>query len=522
MNFGRLGPWYRRIAVCACAVAIILSLPGAHPASGKPAGVPASRAQPEGWTPKFVYAHMMHCFIYGETPVHLGSEDWANWTQHEFDDPSWWPESMAPASNAGVSSVRVDLAMGQAAGLDAFAVFTGDNKPFWKIFGPGLYDLASVAEGTPVKIMPDLWPHPAMTPADVAVYGQEVKAWIDSHPGAFATRNGKWMLSLGGVLNNKAISPAAFNSFYDAWGSDGRSKFYVIAEPLAAQQAEAAAWAPYVDAITSWRVSSSWSGGIQADWLPRATASYGRDLSWPVIIAFSPTHADQAVRAYAEDLGMSLYIDLWRKAMTNGSQLVQIETWNDFGEDSAITDTNVRGRSIIDLTAYFSEWAHTGRVPEITQERVFLFHRRQLVDTQYTDATKVGNTPSWASHTPSTDWINVVTMLKTPATITATDGTTRWSTNVPAGLHEWLLYVPSTVVGPTTATGAAYLHYDSYPVTSPTRTVTRIRKLTPGVPGVEVVRDGKTLVQGMSRTGWQATAKWQDMSVIGDEWVLPN
>jgi hypothetical protein len=476
-------------------------------------------------SPKFVYAHYMHCFVYGETPVVQGSEEWDAWTPSEFTYPAWWPESLAPGSNAGESSIATDFVLAQSAGLDALGVLTDDNPGWWAKYGSIHESVASVASTSSVKILPDLWLYgmqdfTAGSTADqiaaITQYGVTVKSWMDSYPNAFAKIDGRWVINYGDVATS-ATDPGEFEHFFDPWG--GRSAFYVIANVQSSQ--EAAAWGPYVDAFSSWNPSQSWAGGDQTVWLPSTATSLGRAVSWPVTASYFETHNPWPnPRMMAEDLGVSRYIDRWKKALDNESRLVQIQTWNDMSEDSAVTDLNVRGTSLIDLTAYFAQWLHSGTEPAITTEKVFLFHHRQLMGTPYSQATKIALTMAWASDTPTTDYINVLTMLKSPATVSVISSSSQWTITAPAGFHEWLLYVPSIVTSYTGEDNSAYVQADSYPKTTAERDVTVLQSLQPGVPGVEVIRGGNVLLNATSRTGWPAAANWQDMSMIGDEWSL--
>ena len=80
----------------------------------------------------------------------------------------------------------------------------------------------------------------------------------------------------------------------------------------------------------------------------------------------------------AETLGVSRYCDQWRRAIAQHTAFTAVQTWNDFSEDHGITDSNYRGRTLIALTRYFTDWYHAGTPPTITREQVYLFHHRQL------------------------------------------------------------------------------------------------------------------------------------------------
>src|SRR5579862_4637751 len=99
--------------------------------------------------PRFVYAHYMHCFVYGEkSPVIAGSEHWDSWTSSEFASPAWWPEQFARHANDGETAITQDFAWGQRAGVDAFGVLTAEGPAWWDHYGPTLNAVADVASSS--------------------------------------------------------------------------------------------------------------------------------------------------------------------------------------------------------------------------------------------------------------------------------------------------------------------------------------------------------------------------------------
>ena len=221
----------------------------------------------------------------------------------------------------------------------------------------------------------------------------------------------------------------------------------------------------------------------------------------------------------AETLGVSRYCDQWRRAIAQHTAFTAVQTWNDFSEDHGITDSNYRGRTLIALTRYFTDWYHAGTPPTITREQVYLFHHRQLTGARLTEATILAHNDKWHL-TPTTDYLNVVTLLHTPGTVRLQVGTDAWTLDAPAGFHEWLVYVPSlrTTAGDN---NEAFNHgADSYPVTDAGRTVTVATHMAAGTPTVTLTRQGAVLATVTSRLSLADTARWQDLSLVGTmtEW----
>jgi len=224
----------------------------------------------------------------------------------------------------------------------------------------------------------------------------------------------------------------------------------------------------------------------------------------------------------AEDLGVSRMCDGWRNAIHLKTPFVQIQTWNDFSEDHNITESNYRGETLINLTRYFADWYHTGKKPGVKREQVFLFHHRQLIDAKLTESTILAHNDQWHK-APSSNYLNVVTILDKPANITLSAGEKTWTNFAPAGLHEWLVYVPS----PKTEPGPlheAYVRPDnsSYPISDSNRTVTVADCIPGGVPCVRIERNGQTIGTLTSRCALADEGRWQDLAMIGTELFLPH
>ncbi|HEY3379926.1 MAG TPA: endo-1,3-alpha-glucanase family glycosylhydrolase [Armatimonadota bacterium] len=485
--------------------------------------------------PPIVYAHYMHCYILGamankgqfnngESPLRTGVTDATNWPEFEQAVRGWWAPELAPLAQSGIEAVRKDFDMAGEAGLDALGLLISNaHLPNSQFAGP-MRLAAQVAMTHRVKIIPDLWPS-ALTRDQWQQYGVQVKTYMDAYPGAFLTYQGKPVISLGNPLNyGRAVAKArgekynewdAVQAFFTPWG--GPEKCYKILSITWNKIDLDGGYREAVEAYSIWTASYGW-GDQQHDVIATQAKSDGKAISWPVNAAYYGCRT--GVANSAESLGVSRCCDQWRRAIAQRTAFATVQSWNDMSEDHAITNTNYRGRTLMELTRYFADWFHTGKAPKINQEKIFLFHHRQLFSAKLSEATIYARSDQWHL-TPDSDYLNVVTMLKKAGTVRVQVGGDAWTLDAPAGLHEWLVYVPST----RTEMGAkreAFNHgASSYPTSDANRTVTVATRIPGGTPVATLSRQGKTLVSVTSRLPLADTGRWQDLSMVGTMATVP-
>jgi hypothetical protein len=304
-------------------------------------------------------------------------------------------------------------------------------------------------------------------------------------------------------------------AFFTPWG--GPEKCYKILNITWEPTDMDGGYREAVDAYSMFAVMFSW-GDQQHNVIATQAKRDGKAISLPVTPSYFGMRMN--VANSAETLGVSRFCDQWRSAIAQQTSFAQVESWNDFSEDHCITNTNYRGRTLMELTRYFADWFHTGKAPKVTQEQVFLFHRRQLFSAKLSEATVIAHNDQWHV-TPDTDYLNVVTLLKKAGTVRLQVGGDSWTLDAPAGLHEWLVYVPST----RTEMGAkreAFNHgASSYPSTDANRTVTVATHIAAGTPVATLTRRDKTLATVTSRLPLSDTGRWQDLSMVGTMAIVP-
>jgi len=150
--------------------------------------------------------------------------------------------------------------------------------------------------------------------------------------------------------------------------------------------------------------------------------------------------------------GAGLWIDHWQQLIEIGPDFIEIVTWNDYPEASyigpitaqwGISDkcngngpimydrSNFPHDAYADLGHYFIDAYKQGSYPAVTQDKVYAFYRLFSKNQQCNDPTNLGPVQNGQS---MDDNIYIVTLFKSPATITITSGSNSNHFDVPTGL----------------------------------------------------------------------------------------
>lgn len=122
----------------------------------------------------------------------------------------------------------------------------------------------------------------------------------------------------------------------------------------------------------------------------------------------------------------------WQLAEQQHAEWVQLVTWNDYAESTAMAPSVLHGWSILDMNAYDIVWFKSGRRPRVLRDAVFLSYRDQFVDARpvYHETAPMHVLPG--SGRPR-DTIEAVTFATAPSDVEVTAGTQHYSCRVPAG-----------------------------------------------------------------------------------------
>ena len=123
----------------------------------------------------------------------------------------------------------------------------------------------------------------------------------------------------------------------------------------------------------------------------------------------------------------------WNAAITTRADMVEILTWNDYAENTAIAPSLQHGYRLLDLMAYDIARYKTGSPPTITRDAVFATYRKQFHNArpQYPETELMALVPD---SSPAVDRIEVTTFSVAPATATVRIGTSVHHCTVPKGV----------------------------------------------------------------------------------------
>jgi len=128
--------------------------------------------------------------------------------------------------------------------------------------------------------------------------------------------------------------------------------------------------------------------------------------------------------------------EAWTGSIQGDADWVQVVTWNDFSESSAIapvTDATLQrniGTGFYNLTGYYASWFVTGQQPTITHDVLYYFYRREPVTAaasgQSQLATIDGGVPE--------NSIELLGFLTSPGLLKITIGGQTYTQNAAAGI----------------------------------------------------------------------------------------
>lgn len=470
-----------------------------------------------------VFAHYMHCYVlgfYAPTDTRISQSqavgDLRNWPPRS-QESSWYAPDLAALGAAGKTGVEKEFALLSAAGVGAVGLLISPSHLPSSQFAAGLHMVAEVAAHSNTKIILELWGNPWAE--DYARYGSTVHEFVQAHPNAFAFREGKPILvfafdpNQSPQVHSPLTSPtAAIADFLVSWG--GRQDVYMMTYlPYALRTALTSPMVQLSDAVDVWTPEDDWSAR-HSNVVFDVGQRLHKDVAFPVSPSFYQRRSGQAPMEYGNSFGAARYLDAWRQAIAKRPPFVNIQTWNDFSEDSAILPTNTAGYAWLHLTSYFARWLRDNREPAIETERIMLFHPKQLVAANLASAADRVSNPKWRHGSPTVDYINVVTMLQQPATIRVHLGTQTWERRVDAGVRDWVIYVSNS---PETNSSQTVL-----PTPSEFRYVTVAQEFQADVPILEITTNARTIEKLISKMPFLANGDWQDFTMIADDRALPH
>lgn len=131
----------------------------------------------------------------------------------------------------------------------------------------------------------------------------------------------------------------------------------------------------------------------------------------------------------------------WGQAISRNADMVLLVSWNDYSETSSVAPSVQHGYSLLDISSYYLAWFKTGRVPAIAHEAIFLSHRQQAYQAKpslgYAKlmAWRGATAPANSCGISPRDTVEVLTMLRSSATVQLRIGSTTYTYTAKAGVN---------------------------------------------------------------------------------------
>jgi hypothetical protein len=147
----------------------------------------------------------------------------------------------------------------------------------------------------------------------------------------------------------------------------------------------------------------------------------------------------------------------WNGSIQGDADWVQLVTWNDFSESSAVaptTDATLQrsiGTGYYDLNGYYASWFLTGEQPKITHDVLYYFYRREPTTAAASGQTKKATIGKGTAENN----IELLAFLTSPGVLKITIGGKTYTQNAAAGLTSFKIATqPGTPVFALSRSGA--------------------------------------------------------------------
>ncbi|MGK3996965.1 endo-1,3-alpha-glucanase family glycosylhydrolase [Sorangium sp. So ce1024] len=374
--------------------------------------------------------------------------------------------------------MRLDIETAAAVGIDGFLInfWFGPTDSRWKWL-TNMFEAAdefnAANPAAPFHVIPNIDSHIlANKPPEQNNPRERADhvATLKNHP-SWMKRNGKYLI---GSFRPEKLPASWYVEFFDQLRTRHGIDAVMWGSLLDPKEANRNAMKPFMAGATFSRWDNlPYSGNF--------TSSLNTLKAWGDAngIPYSPpvSHTDHRPTAgwALETAGFQTQYKSWKAAIDTGVKMVQILTWNDHYEGHALRPNSAMQYATYDMTAYYATWFKTRRQPTIVRDVLYYAHRMHL-STAQPDLSKQDEPFDSKNGVPFLDRVFALGMLKSSGRIEITSGGKRYGKDVPAGLQ----------------------FFDA-PLSVNDR------------PEIQLVRNGKTVVDVTSAFPTRDTIVWQDL-----------
>ena len=259
-------------------------------------------------------------------------------------------------------------------------------------------------------------------PADVALKLSQLYA----SPAAYRLSTGEYVLS---SFKAEAQPPQWWSEIKTVLDRQYSIKVAFIAVFNDASDANMKAFAPISYALSRWGARTPVAVAAEANYAAKAKAL---GVKWMAPVAVQDVRPNGG--KYAEAGNTETLRASWNRAIADDADFVQMVTWNDYSESTAFAPSGAHGKVFLDISSFYAQQFKTGSAPGIDGDVLYLTHRIQPFDAQPTIPSRLMVPTLDGTSMAPRDTVEVLTMLRAPASVTVTIGGENHTVNAPAGL----------------------------------------------------------------------------------------
>ena len=334
------------------------------------------------------------------------------------------PEGRAPLpGDWKIADMKKEVISASDAGIDGFTVdimsLSGSN---WE----RTLALTKGAEqsGRNFTIVPNLDMTASAGKADIPTIAAKL-AELYTSPAAYRLSTGEFVLSSFAAERQNA---AWWSQVKSTLASQYGIKTALIAVFLNSSDANLKSFAPISYALSNWGTRTPVTIENGPDYAAKAHALGVKWMSPVAVQDVRPRGYLYDEAGNTETLRAS-----WKRALSNGSELVQLVTWNDYSEGTSFAPSAAHGEAFLDINAYYLSQFKQGTAPAIVGDSIYLTHRIQPYAAVPTTPQQLMSPTLSGTAMKPRDTVEVLTFLTAPATVTVSIGGKTTSFEAPAG-----------------------------------------------------------------------------------------
>ena len=320
---------------------------------------------------------------------------------------------------------------------------------------------AAAKSGTGFVVAPNVDMTSPIKDASIATMAANLATFYKT-PGAYRLPDGRYLLS---TFKAEAKPAAYWKAVITELATKHNVKVAFVGILLSISDAQVQEYAPISYALGVW-------GARDADLVMRmrnrAADVHKLGVKWMSPIAVQDVRHTQL--RYAESNNTELLRASWSRAISDGADFAQLITWNDYSESTSFAPSISHRNAFLDVNGYYANEFKTHTKPAIKGDELVVTHRIQKAGLKPLIQTTVMSPTQSGSKTPPRDTVEVLSILRAPATVTLKVGATTKTVVAPAGVSQFTLPLTTgTVSARATRTGQSVAA-----VTSPHKVVSSI------------------------------------------------